>query len=69
MMGIEPPANTEFFARSYGITHVLQVKWARECGVNLKIGMFVNHSEEWAQRKQRSDLPTCRGLWAWAPLV
>lgn len=44
-MGIEPPANTEFLPLD-GTTHV---RWARECWVNLRIGMFVNPSEEWVQ--------------------
>lgn len=37
--------HTEFLP-PYGIIHI---EWARECWLNLKIGMFVKPSEEWAQ--------------------
>lgn len=59
-MGIEPPANTEFLPLC-GITHT---KWARECWANLKIGMFVNPSEEWVREAEvrPPDIPRVVGL-------
>lgn len=43
---IEPAAKHTEFLPPYGIIHI---EWARECWLNLKIGMFVKPSEEWAQ--------------------